>query len=68
MVVTFPIDDIHLIHHLLMRQIGVPLGDSGIVQRDERQPLAAQVEPTQMFDLRLAKVAVAVVNYDVRVT
>jgi len=61
------IDDVHLFHHLSMREIGISLGDAGIMQRDEREPISKAVEPTQMGDPGAAKLALSVVNHDISV-
>ena len=58
------IDDDHLLHQLLVRQIGIAPGDLGIVQREIAQ-LSLAVPPSELLDLRRADSAMAVVNDDV---
>lgn len=41
--VALSIDHVHLLHQRFSRQIGVSLGDSGVVQRDEREPASPPI-------------------------
>jgi hypothetical protein len=67
MTTTGCVDNKHLLHHLLVGQIGVPLGDSRIVKRDEGQAMSAKIKPTKIADLGSAEIALAVVNHDISV-
>ena len=62
------VNHIHLLHQCLMRQIGIPLGDAGIVQREESETTPRPIEPPKILNLAPAKVAFAVVNHHIGVT
>ena len=64
---TRSIDHEHLFHHRVMRQIGVTVGDPGVMQGDKSEAISTAIETSQLFDLRAAEVALAVVNHDIRV-
>ena len=65
--VTIPlaIDDVHLLHQHIVRQVGIPPCCLRIVQREIRQ-LPSAVPPSQLVDLSGTHAAVAVVDDDVR--
>lgn len=58
------VDDAHLLHHSLVCQVGPPLGDTRIVQRQIGEFFLA-IPPRQFADLGGADSAVAVVDYHV---
>jgi hypothetical protein len=58
---TLPIDQVHISHQLVMRQIRKLCGHPGVVQRDERQT-AGMVPAGQPLDLSPAEPALAVEN------
>ena len=60
-----PIDHVHLLHQLLVGQIGVSLGDAGVVQREKGEAISETIEPPKSGDLRAAEIALAVKNHDV---
>lgn len=66
--VTFalPIDDVHLLHHHVVRQVGVSAGHFGIVQGQIRQ-LVLTIPPGELANLRRADAAIAVVDDDIGV-
>lgn len=46
-----PVHNVHLLHQHVMRQVGVPLGDPWIMQRQEGEPIPTSIEPPEVFDL-----------------
>jgi hypothetical protein len=56
-----PIDQVHVLHQLLVRQVRISLAHSRIVQRDERQP-PGTVPPCQPRHLAAAKATLPVKN------
>jgi hypothetical protein len=67
MAISSLINDIHLLHHHLMGQILIPLLNSRVMQRDKSESISATIQTFQSFDLRFAKVAVSIVDHDIRV-
>lgn len=59
------IDDIHLGHQIVVREVRVSLGHSGVMQRNETQPPAATIQSAKIPHLPLAKSAIAIVDHDV---
>jgi len=52
-------NDPHLLHHLVIRQIGKANSNLGIMQGHKRQPVSS-VQPAQNANLRFAKIALSV--------
>lgn len=58
-------DDEHLRHQRFVGERRVPLGDAGVVQRQETEPFSPPIEPPEVADLALAEAALAVKNHHV---
>ncbi len=65
MTVSLSIDHVHLLHHLVVSQIGISLGDAWVVERKIRQTVSTSIQPAKRSDLRFAEVAIAVENHDI---
>ncbi len=64
--IAVSVDEAHLLHQPIGRQVGPALGDFGSVQRQVRQ-LSLAIPPRQLSDLGGADAAVAVVDDDIGV-
>ncbi len=62
---SLAIDDIHLPHQVIVRQIRVSLRHPRVVQREKRQPSSAAIQPPQVLHLAHAKATITVVNDDI---
>ncbi len=63
--ISVVIDDIHLGHQTVVRQIRIPLSDAWIVQRNKAQSWATAIKTPQISHLALAKSTLAVINDNV---